>query len=352
MARTAIFMDPLFLEHRPGPGHPEAPERLTGLYETLGRPELRGKFMFPAFSPAPREILALNHARELIDRVAATANRSFDVLDPDTTTSARSYEAACLAAGAGVEAMRQLAGGDIDNGFALVRPPGHHAEFSRTSGFCIFNNIAIAAHYGLKFLGLKRLLIVDWDLHHGNGTQHSFEDSEQVLYFSTHQYPYFPGSGSLLETGSGRGEGYTVNIPLHGGQGDRDFAVIFNELLTPIARQYRPEMILVSAGFDIYGGDPLGTMMVTPAGFAYMTRVLLALAAEICQGRLLLFLEGGYNLRGLQEGVLAVLAEMRGDGLPAGPDLSAPGAEGLAAASGPLSVLDQARQIQKKYWRL
>jgi acetoin utilization deacetylase AcuC-like enzyme len=347
MSNTAVFMDNLFLEHRPGAGHPEAPERLTGLYQVLRRPELQGQFCFPAFPPASREILALNHTQEHIARVAASAGKTFEMLDPDTATSPRSYEAACLAAGAGVEAIRQLVAGEIDNGFALVRPPGHHAEASHTSGFCLFNNIAVAARYGLKHLGLKRVLIVDWDLHHGNGTQHSFEDSDQVLYFSIHQYPYFPGTGSLLETGSGQGEGFTINIPLHGGQDDQDYARIFNELLTPITRQFRPEIILVSAGFDTCQGDPLGTMRVTPAGFAYMTRVLQELAAALCQGRLLFLLEGGYSIQGLQDGVLAVLAELRGMN-----GLAAQTARELAAASRPLPALDQAWQIQKKYWKL
>lgn len=346
MLKTAIFMNDLFLEHRPGPGHPEAPERLASLYGALKEPALQGKYLFPSFPPADRTLLALNHTAAHIDRVAATAGKPFEVLDPDTTTSARSYEAACLAAGAGVEGVRLLLAGEIANGFALVRPPGHHAEASHTSGFCLFNNIAIAARYALA-QGLSRVLIVDWDLHHGNGTQHAFEETDQVLYFSTHQYPYFPGTGSLLETGTGRGEGYTVNIPLHGGQGDGDYGRIFNELLTPVARQYRPELILVSAGFDTYGGDPLGTMRVTPEGFAYMTRVLGELAAGLCHGRLLLLLEGGYHLQGLKASILAVLTELRGE--PGLPDAKA---RELAAAADALPALDQACQVQKKYWNL
>jgi acetoin utilization deacetylase AcuC-like enzyme len=347
MPKTAIFMDDLFLEHRPGPGHPEGPERLTGLYQALKDPALRDHFLFPSFPPADRELLALNHTPAHIDRVAATAGKAFEVLDPDTMTSPRSYEAACLAAGAGVEGVRLLLTGQIDNGFALVRPPGHHAEPSRTSGFCLFNNIAIAARYALARQGLSRVLIVDWDLHHGNGTQHAFEETDQVLYFSTHQYPYFPGTGSLPETGTGRGEGFTINIPLHGGQGDGDYARLFNELLVPVTRQYRPELILVSAGFDTYGGDPLGTMQVTPDGFAYMTRVLRELAAELCGGRLLLLLEGGYALQGLKAGVLAVLSELRGaSGLPESR------ARELATAAEPLPPLDHARQMQKNYWKL
>lgn len=347
MSNTAIFMNDLFLEHRPGAGHPEAPERLTGLFQALREAGRREQYVFPSFPPASQEILGLNHTRRHIERVAATAGKFFEVLDPDTTTSPRSYEAACLAAGAAVEGVRLLVNGEIDNGFALVRPPGHHAESSRTSGFCLFNNIAVAARYGLERHGLERILIVDWDLHHGNGTQHSFEDSKQVLYFSTHQYPYFPGTGSLLETGTGPGEGFTINVPLHGGQDDLDYARIFNELLAPVVRQFRPQLILVSAGFDTFQGDPLGTMKVTPAGFAYMTRVLREMSAELCRGRLLLVLEGGYHRLGLQESVLAVLEELHG-----GSGLPEPVVRELAGASRPLPALDQARQIQKKYWKL
>jgi acetoin utilization deacetylase AcuC-like enzyme len=177
-------------------------------------------------------------------------------------------------------------------------------------GFCLFNNIAVAAAYATRKLGLQRLMIVDWDLHHGNGTQHAFYDTDEVLYLSSHLYPYFPGSGALQETGRGRGEGYTVNIPLSGGQNDLSYAAIFNDIVVPIARRYKPEMIMVSAGYDICAGDPLGAMAVTPAGFAYLTGVLKKLAAELCGGRLLLALEGGYNLTGLRDGVLATIGEL------------------------------------------
>ncbi len=202
--------------------------------------------------------------------------------------------------------------GEVDNAFALVRPPGHHAEKDYAKGFCLFNNVAVAAAHALRELGLKRVLIVDWDLHHGNGTQNAFYQTDQVLYFSTHMYPYYPGSGALQEMGSGQGEGYNINVPLSGGMNDLAYAAIFNAVLTPIARQYQPEMIMVSAGYDIYYGDPLGTMAVTEAGFAYLTRVVKNLACELCGGRLLLTLEGGYNLTGLRDGVLASLGELAG----------------------------------------
>lgn len=343
--KTAIFKDDLFLEHDPGPGHPECPARLAAIYQQLDQPETHQNFLFPAFVEASSEVLALNHTAAHIKRAAATAGKVFETLDPDTHTSPRSYEAACLAAGAVVKATEMIVSGEADNAFALVRPPGHHAEADRTSGFCIFNNIAIAAHYGLAKLNLEKILIVDWDLHHGNGTQHAFYNTNQVLYISTHQYPYFPGTGSLSETGAGQGEGFNINIPLQGGQDDRAFARIFNELITPVTRQYKPELIMVSAGFDIYHADPLGTMGVTAEGFGYMTKVLRDLAAEICDGRLILVLEGGYNLEGLKDGILKCLAELAGrNGLkPETINL-------LQNSSVPLTALEGATEAAKNYW--
>jgi acetoin utilization deacetylase AcuC-like enzyme len=343
--RTAVFKSEVFLAHEPGWGHVESPERLQVIYDELARPEIAGKFSFPAFGPAPREILALNHTAAHIARVAATAGKPFEVLDPDTHTSPRSYEAACLAAGAVVAAVNMVAGRETDNAMALVRPPGHHAEADHTSGFCLFNNIAIGAHYALKRLGMERILIVDWDLHHGNGTQHAFYDTDRVLYFSTHQYPYFPGTGSLQEVGSGAGKGYTLNVPLSGGQNDAAYARIFNELLAPVARQYRPDCILVSAGYDTYLADPLGTMAVTREGFAYMTGVLLELAGDLCEGRLVLVLEGGYNFDGLKSGVLASLTEMTGESI-----LPSDRANRLRSAEIVLPALDQALAVAKNYW--
>jgi len=236
--------------------------------------------------------------------------RGAGFLDADTQTSADSYDAACFAVGALIDGIQCLDQGEIDNCFCLVRPPGHHAERDQSMGFCLFNNVAVAARWARKELGIKRVMIVDWDLHHGNGTQHSFYDTDQVLYCSTHQYPYYPGTGAVLETGNAAGEGFTVNVPLSGGQGDFEFSRIYNELFAPIARQFQPDLILVSCGFDVYDGDPLGTMKVSPEGFAYMTKVMRELAEELCGGKLLITLEGGYSLTGMRDGTLAVLAEV------------------------------------------
>ena len=312
MRTTAIFKDDLFLMHDPGPNHPERIDRLRVIYDFIEKPEHQNKFVFPDFEPADPEHLEQNHGDALIRRVADTSGRRYDYLDQDTATSARSYEAALLAAGAVIKGVDLLMEGEIDNGFALVRPPGHHAERDRAMGFCLFNNIAVAAWHGAINHDLERIMIIDWDLHHGNGTQFSFYDTSKVLYLSTHQFPYYPGTGALQENGIGEGTGYTVNIPLPGGFGDQEYAAIFNDIVLPVGRAYRPELVLVSAGFDIYHGDPLGSMSVGPAGFAYMTRALLSLAEEVCQGRMLVTLEGGYNLKGQRDGALAVLSELRG----------------------------------------
>ncbi|MEN8190462.1 MAG: histone deacetylase, partial [Thermodesulfobacteriota bacterium] len=310
-------------------------------------------FLYPEFEPAPHKILALNHSKALINRVSETACKIFDSLDPDTKTSPNSYAAACLAAGALLKGVDLLMEGEIDNGFCLVRPPGHHAEEDRSMGFCLFNNVAVAARYALE-KGLERVMIVDWDLHHGNGTQHSFDDTDRVLYLSTHQYPYYPGTGSLQETGSGKGEGYTVNVPLPGNQGDLDYATIFDDIVLPVGRSYRPQLILLSAGFDIYRGDPLGGMEVTPKGFAYMTRRLVELAEEVCDGRLLVTLEGGYNLNGQRDGAMAVLSQLLGVGLDTGQptNLNDEEAGQLALEKSVHPAIAQAHEVAKKYWSL
>lgn len=354
MRTTAVFRDPLFLRHDPGFDHVESPERLQGLYHLLERDSLRDCFVTPEILPASPEILALNHTQELIQRVAETAGKRFGILDPDTKTSPDSYAAACLAVGSLIKGVDLLFSGAIDNGFALVRPPGHHAEANRSMGFCLFNNVAIAAQYATRILGLDRVMIVDWDLHHGNGTQNSFYESSKVLYLSTHQYPYYPGTGSLAETGKGAGEGFTVNIPLPGYQGDVDYATIFHDIVLPVGREYRPQLLLVSAGFDIYRGDPLGAMEVTEQGFAYLTRLLVGLAEEVCQGRLLITLEGGYHLQGMRDGVLAVLSELYGQGLDTGysTNLNDDAAQSLGQKKSSHPAIQQAWDVAKKYWKM
>lgn len=352
MRKTAIYRDDLFMEHEPGISHPESPDRLRVIYEQLDRDEIGSHFFYPDFTPATAGDIIRNHDRKLYERVAHTSGRSHDYLDADTQTSACSYDAAMLAAGAVIDGIRRVHDGEMDNGFCLVRPPGHHAEKDRSMGFCLFNNVAVGAHWAQANLGLERIFIVDWDLHHGNGTQHSFYETDKVMYCSTHQFPYYPGTGSVMETGRESGEGFTVNVPLPGGQGDMEYARIFNELIVPVARRFEPELILVSCGFDIYNGDPLGAMEVSPAGFAYLTRVMVNLAEKLCEGRLLVTLEGGYNLRGMRDGALAVLEELCGEQLGTKPWLDPTTAEALSSSPVQLASLDQAMKVTRSYWKI
>jgi len=311
MKKTGIVRDNRYMEHVMGYGHPECPERLAAIYDMLDK-EMGGLLLGIPAREANREELAYIHSEHYIDEIASTSGIASTYLDADTQTSAGSYNAALLAAGGLMKAVSMVNAGTLDNAFALVRPPGHHAERSRAMGFCLFNNVAIAAMHARKKLGLDRILIVDWDVHHGNGTQHSFEDNPGVLYFSSHQYPHYPGTGSYGETGRGDGEGYTLNIPLPTGYGDGDFVSIYDKVLKPAALEYKPDMILVSAGFDIYIDDPLSRMNVTPEGFAGLTSLLMDLADSCCEGKMVITLEGGYHVEGQRDSVKAVLEEMAG----------------------------------------
>ena len=230
----------------------------------------------------------------------------------DTCTSPRSHEAALLAAGGVCRAIVRVHDGTLDNAFALVRPPGHHAERAAAKGFCLYNNVAVGARFAQKRLGLARILIVDWDLHHGNGTQHCFEDDPSVLFFSTHMAFAYPHTGRRRQVGQGRGKGFTINVPLLPGFGDGEYLAVFEALLKPVALEFKPDLVLVSAGFDIHAGDPLGGMRVTPQGFAAMTRMMLDIADGCCGGKLVLTLEGGYGLEGLRASVREVLRELAG----------------------------------------
>jgi acetoin utilization deacetylase AcuC-like enzyme len=322
MSAIAIIKDDRYLEHNAGEGHPESPNRLRVIHELIQK-EFPG---LPLVQPRPAtpDELALVHDPFYIQMVAGTEGKLHSQLDPDTGTSARSYEIARLAAGGLLEAVDAIltsahntnpprpplskgGGSSLSSVFAFVRPPGHHAESDRAMGFCLFNNVAIAAAYAKEKYGLKRILIVDWDLHHGNGTQHSFYDDPSVLYFSSHQYPYYPGSGNYDQVGTGAGEGFTVNAPFPTGFGDDEFIRVYSEVLKPIALEYKPELVLVSAGFDPYVKDPLGGMGVTGDGFGALASIVRDVAEKTCGGRVLLTLEGGYNPDGLREGVRGVL---------------------------------------------
>jgi acetoin utilization deacetylase AcuC-like enzyme len=348
MAKTGIVKHPIYLEHKTEIFHPESPQRLQSIYSMLETKDFGGKLVEVAPRFATLDELLLVHDAHYIDRVLDTAEKPRVRFDPDTVTSPKTYKAAWMAAGGVMEAVRAVFAGEIRNGFALIRPPGHHALRDRAMGFCIFNNVAIGARYALKAYHLERVLIVDWDLHHGNGIQSIFYDDPQVLYFSIHRYPFFPWTGGMEEVGEGPGKGYTVNVPLEQGCSNSEYGNALRHLLWPIARLYRPELILVSAGFDIHHSDPLRSMNLTEAGFARMTDLLLQMASELCGGRLVLALEGGYNSEALCDSVAMVLWELTGQSMINRREME----QVEDAQYGNIARLfDQIREIQRRYWR-
>jgi acetoin utilization deacetylase AcuC-like enzyme len=312
MTGTGVVWDPIYLEHVTDEGHPDHPRRLRRLYDCLQAPQTSGYFSTLLPEPASDQEILLVHSQAYLKQVKETVGKGEAALSADTLTCDRSFHVAAMAAGGVIKAIDRVLDGVSSNALVLCRPPGHHAEQTRAMGFCIFNNVAIGAMAARKKMGLARVMVVDWDLHHGNGTQHIFERDPSVFFFSTHQFPHYPGTGHLTETGLGPGEGTTMNVPLMKGCGDGEFIAIYQRLLMPVARAFKPELILVSAGLDIHAADPLGAMNVTPNGFAGLTRLMLDLAGEICNGRVVFCLEGGYDADAMTSGVLAMIDELTG----------------------------------------
>jgi acetoin utilization deacetylase AcuC-like enzyme len=308
--KTGIVEDKRYLLHLAGFSHPESPERLKGIYEMLDNPAMSWKFTQIEAREATYDEITMVHSPSYVNFIASTAGRDHVMLDSDTITSPETYMVAKLAAGGLCNAIDSVMKGEVDNAFAFVRPPGHHAGRDTAAGFCVFNNVAIGAMHAILKHNLKRVVIIDWDLHHGNGTQSIFYKEPRVLYFSTHQYPHYPGTGSLQEIGQGKAEGYTINAPMRAGAGDASYVNIFRRILEPVALEYQPQLILISAGFDAYYKDPLGSMKITADGFAALTRILLDIADICCGGKLVAVLEGGYHVAGLTRSVKSVLEEM------------------------------------------
>lgn len=299
---TVFLADPIAKEHDTGPGHPEQPARWDAAVRGLGDLHLTPS----GPRAATEDDLALCHTRDYI-RVAKhdVLSGAHTLSTGDTDISARSFEVALRAAGTCLNAVDQVMRGDAGSAFCIVRPPGHHASANRGMGFCLFNNIAIAARYAQRHHGVERVAIVDWDVHHGNGTQDIFYKDGSVLFFSTHQSPWYPGTGAASETGEGAGKGRTINCPLPAGSGREEILGVVAHRLIPQLDEFRPDLILISAGFDSRMGDPLGRFLLDDADFAELTRMVLEAADKHAGGKVISILEGGYNLDGLSRAVHA-----------------------------------------------
>ena len=301
---TAFCFDPQFLKHDTGLDHPERADRLNATIVHLRRQPWFQQLLPVTAIACDLEWIHQIHDPALGQRAESACRAGLPYLDtPDVAVSTATYNTALLAAGGLINVIDEVIAGRADNGFALVRPPGHHAEHNAALGFCVFNNIAIAAKYLQRQHGLEKILILDWDVHHGNGTQHAFESDPSVFFASLHQYPHYPGTGARSETGDSRGKGATLNCPMSAGAGDSDYTDAFVEKILPAIDRFSPEAILISAGFDAHQNDPLAQIQLTTDCFGKMTELLMGIAKDVCDGRLLSMLEGGYDYDALSDSV-------------------------------------------------
>ncbi len=341
MPRSAIVTDPVFLKHEPGPYHPENPQRIQTLLDLAGEVAGGGdRFELLPLRAAVQAELELAHGPDYIDLVRSTSAHNRFALDGDTITCRDSFGVALMAVGGFLQLLDAVAAADYGNGFTMARPPGHHALRNRGMGFCLFNTVAIGARYLQEKHGARRVAIMDWDVHHGNGSQDAFYDDPSVLFLSTHQYPYYPGTGAADEVGSGRGEGYTVNVPLPAGCADAEYLAVFRDIIVPAIERYEPDWLLVSAGFDSHRDDPLAAMGVTESGFAVMANALLELARKHTGGKIAFLLEGGYDLVALRNSVATVLECMQSEEAAS----FEAGGERIAAR------IREVLQIRERYW--
>ena len=310
--KTGFIYHKSYLSHNTGKSHLESPDRLKAIIKHLRKENIYSQLVHIEPAPSSSKWITTIHTPEYVEHVKESCKNGKKYLDsPDVLISQQSYEVACLAVGGVLKAIDAVIDGKVQNAFCAVRPPGHHALKDRAMGFCLFNNVAIGARYIQKKYKLQKVLIIDWDVHHGNGTQDAFYDDSSVLYFSIHQYPFYPGSGSEEEKGVGKGFGYNINVPLSAGCGDKEYIKVFEEKLKPKALDFNPDFVIISAGFDAYKDDPLGGMKVTTKGFAEMTRIVKEIAEECCNGRFVSVLEGGYNLDGLARSVEAHISVLQ-----------------------------------------
>src|SRR3989442_10886075 len=316
------LIDPLFTDHDPGAGHPERPERISTLLHMLEKFPARGEIQFVAPRRGMWDEAAWVHSRDYLEQLKQSSG-SRVILDQDTRTSPDSIETALAAAGS-VLAVAEKVNATAKTGFAMIRPPGHHAERDRAMGFCFLNNVAVAAEWALRRAGAQRVAIIDFDVHHGNGTQHSFYDRNDVLYISSHQFPYYPGTGAFEEIGVGKGRGFTVNFPLKAGTGDGVFTRIYEDLVPAILEQYQPDWLFISAGYDAHRDDPLAQLEISEQGFARVVQSLQRCGRQLCQGKAVYVLEGGYNLEALAASVRTSLEVILGKLGPSGEPIPEP----------------------------
>lgn len=310
MAKTAFLYDPVYMEHETEWGHPESAVRLSAIHNRIKSADYYKDLIQVGTANGDYRLIESIHSKEYFERVRNEIHSGTMYLDSmDTSVCARSFDVALMAVGGAVKMCDTIMKGTADCGFCAVRPPGHHAEHDMAAGFCIFNNIAIAARYLQSEYGIKKVAIVDWDVHHGNGTQHSFENDNTVYYMSLHQYPYYPGTGARNERGRGKGEGYTLNIPMVSGSGDDDYRAAFNEQIVPALDKFKPEIILISAGYDAHRLDPLSSINLSTRMYGIFTDMILEVAKTHSKGRVIAFLEGGYNLDALAASVDVTLRE-------------------------------------------
>jgi acetoin utilization deacetylase AcuC-like enzyme len=304
------LLDNRYLLHDPGADHPESPQRLIAIEQALEVFAANGRWRHIQPRKANTRELQLVHAPVYVEHIENAAKQAPVSLDPDTQVCADSYETALLAAGGVLQCIDSIFSGELRRIFAFVRPPGHHAGHDKARGFCLFNNVAVAAAYARSKYKLERLAIVDFDVHHGNGTQSSFYSDPGILYISSHQYPFYPGSGSFDEGGRGTGKGYTLNFPLPEGSGDSNFIPIYSRIVPAVLAQYSPQLIIVSAGFDGHYSDTLGGLGLTHSGYAAAAASLIASAERLCEGKICFVLEGGYSSKGLKDSISAIMVEM------------------------------------------
>ncbi|MDZ7624636.1 MAG: histone deacetylase [Ignavibacteriaceae bacterium] len=309
--QTGITFDPIFLKHDQS-GHPENAKRLESIVSRLKEKSLFEKVTQLKSRLAEIDEITICHTKEYIEYVKAFCEKGGGYFDPDTYSNKNSFLAAATAVGSSVDLTKAVIKGELKNGFALLRPPGHHALANRSMGFCLFGNIAIAAKIALTQPGINKVAIVDFDVHHGNGTQALVGDDPNILFISTHQYPFYPGTGSIREIGQGDSEGTVVNIPLQAGVGDNGFKMVYETVVIPSLERFKPDLILVSAGYDAHWDDPLANLNLSLTGYDWISRELIKSAERICAGKIIFFLEGGYNLDVLSYGVANAISRLLG----------------------------------------